>query len=56
LTIVYRLLFIFYAESRSELGILPTNDEIYNKGYSLEMLRDLEQTRLSAKKAETATF
>ena len=46
LTIVYRLLFIFYAESRSELGILPTNDEVYNKGYSLEMLRDLEQVRL----------
>lgn len=46
LTLVYRLLFIFYAESRQELEILPTNDEVYNKGYSLEMLRDLEQVNL----------
>lgn len=43
---VYRLLFLFYAESRDELDILPTNDEIYQKGYSLEMLRDLEQVPL----------
>jgi len=56
LTIVYRLLFIFYAESRSELGILPTNDEIYNKGYSLEMLRDLEQTRLISEESRNGYF
>ena len=43
---VYRLLFLFYAESRDELDILPTDDEIYQKGYSLEMLRDLEQVPL----------
>jgi len=46
LRIVYRMLFIFYAESREDLDILPTNDPIYNKGYSLEMLRDLEQVPL----------
>lgn len=46
LTIVYRLLFVFYAESRDELEILPTRDPIYQHGYSLEMLRDLEQVRL----------
>jgi len=46
LTIIYRLLFIFYAESRDDLDILPSNDPIYNKGYSLEMLRDLEQVPL----------
>ena len=46
LTIIYRLLFIFYAESREDLDILPSNDPIYNKGYSLEMLRDLEQVPL----------
>jgi len=43
LRIIYRLLFIFYAESREDLDILPSNDSIYNRGYSLEMLRDLEQ-------------
>lgn len=46
LSIVYRLLFVFYAESRSDLEILPISDSIYQKGYSLEMLRDLEQTQL----------
>ncbi|MBS1636195.1 MAG: hypothetical protein JST26_09780 [Bacteroidetes bacterium] len=46
LRIIYRLLFIFYAESREDLDILPSNDQIYNKGYSLEMLRDLEQVPL----------
>jgi len=46
LNIIYRLLFVFYAESREDLDILPSNDSIYNKGYSLEMLRDLEQVPL----------
>jgi len=46
LSIIYRLLFIFYAESRGDLEILPINDSVYQKGYSLEMLRDLEQTKL----------
>lgn len=56
LTIVYRLLFIFYAESRSELEILPTSDEIYKQGYSLEMLRDLEQTRLNSQQSRDGYF
>jgi hypothetical protein len=47
LTLVYRLLFLFYAEARSDLDILPVRDETYLKGYSLEMLRDLEQAKLS---------
>lgn len=46
LKIIYRLLFIFYAESREDLDILPSNDSTYQKGYSLEMLRDLEQVPL----------
>jgi hypothetical protein len=46
LTFIYRMLFIFYAESREDLDILPANDPIYTKGYSLEMLRDLEQVPL----------
>lgn len=33
----FRLLVIFYAEAR---GILPTENEFYRKGYSLEGLRD----------------
>ena len=37
---------MFYAESRSDLDILPISDQVYQRGYSLEMLRDLEQTQL----------
>ena len=46
LNIIYRLLFVFYAESRPDLDILPISDQVYQRGYSLEMLRDLEQTQL----------
>lgn len=56
LTIVYRLLFIFYAESRSELEILPVNDAVYNRGYSLESLRDLEQVRLISQESRNGYF
>ena len=38
---MYRLLFLFYIESRPELGYASMNNEIYLKGYSLEHLRDL---------------
>lgn len=48
LTIVYRLLFIFFAESRPDLKILPMDDEVYRLGYSLDMLRDMECKRLNA--------
>ena len=54
--IVYRLLFIFYAESRDELEILPTNDEVYNQGYSLEKLRDLEKVPLLSQSTRDGYF
>ncbi len=56
LTIVYRLLFILFAESRPELEILPTGDEVYKKGYSFEMLRDLEQVQLRTNESITGYF
>ncbi len=56
LRIIYRLLFIFYAESREELDILPSNDQIYNRGYSLEMLRDLEQVPLYSENSLNGYF
>ena len=56
LTIVYRLLFLFYAESRTELEILPVGDEVYQRGYSLEMLRDLEQVRLISEESKRGYF
>ncbi|MHB0756250.1 Eco57I restriction-modification methylase domain-containing protein [Polaribacter sp. M15] len=56
LSIVYRLLFVFYAESRADLDILPISDSVYQKGYSLEMLRDLEQTPLQTDHAANGYF
>lgn len=56
LTIIYRLLFIFYAESRQDLTILPTADGTYQKGYSLEMLRDLEQVPLHSDTSRNGYF
>lgn len=43
---MYRLLFLFYIEARPELGYAPIDSESYLKGYSVEHLRELEQTPL----------
>lgn len=56
LTIIYRLLFLFYAESRGELEILPVDDEVYKRGYSLESLRDLEMVRLNSDASRNGYF
>ena len=39
---MYRLLFLFYIESRPELGFIPSKSQAFLKGYSLDNLRDLE--------------
>ena len=56
LTIIYRLLFLFYAESREELEILPLGDQVYKRGYSLESLRDLEMARLNSEESRNGYF
>lgn len=56
LNMVYRLLFLFYAESREDLDILPSNDDVYERGYSLEMLRDLEQVPLVTESSRNGYF
>lgn len=56
LTIIYRLLFLFYAESRDELEFLPVDDEVYKLGYSLESLRDLEMVRLNSDASRNGYF
>jgi len=56
LTYVYRLLFVFYAESREDLDILPSNDSVYQHGYSMEMLRDLEQVPLNTESSRDGFF
>ena len=56
LTLVYRLLFLFYAEAREDLEILPVRDAVYQKGYSLEMLRDLEMVPLTTESSRNGHF
>jgi len=56
LSYVYRLLFLFYAEAREDLDILPSNDDNYTHGYSLEMLRDLEQVPLNSASSQNGYF
>ncbi|MBI4783033.1 MAG: class I SAM-dependent DNA methyltransferase [Oscillatoriophycideae cyanobacterium NC_groundwater_1537_Pr4_S-0.65um_50_18] len=53
---VYRLLFVFYIEARPELGYVPMGSDVYREGYSLETLRDLEQTELLTSEDEAGYF
>ncbi|MDQ0231778.1 Eco57I restriction-modification methylase domain-containing protein [Metabacillus malikii] len=57
LTYLYRLLFLFYAESRSEeLNVVPMKSEEYRLGYSLETLRELEQAPLTTEASREGYF
>lgn len=57
LTYLYRLLFLFYAESRSEeLDVVPMKSEEYRLGYSLESLRELEQVPLTTEAARNSYY
>jgi hypothetical protein len=38
---LYRILFLLYAEASPELGVLPVGATEYDKGYSLDRLREL---------------
>lgn len=53
---MYRLLFLFYIESRPELGYAPIDAEAYLKGYSVEHLRQLEQTPLTTPEAQDGFY
>jgi hypothetical protein len=57
LTYLYRLLFLFYAEARGgELDVVPMKSDAYRTGYSLEALRDLEQSPLTTPQAQNGYF
>lgn len=57
LTWLYRLLFLFYVEARSEeLGAVPMQSDTYRKGYSLEGLRDLELVPLHSEKTQNGFY
>ena len=57
LRMVYRLLLMFYIEARPELGYVPIGkSEVYQKGYSLESLRDLELKKLTTDQSRSGTY
>ncbi|NVK41175.1 MAG: hypothetical protein HWE39_08015 [Oceanospirillaceae bacterium] len=53
---MYRMLFLFYIEARPELGYLPTGDETWRLGYSLDSLRDLEMVRLTTEESRQGRY
>lgn len=53
---MYRLLFLFYIEARSELGYAPVISDTYLKGYSLEHLRELEMVPLLSDDARNGRY
>ena len=52
---LYRLIVLLYAESRPELGILPTDYDAYMAGYSLDRLRALVDIDLPDDRSRNGT-
>ena len=46
LRFLYRILFLLYAEASPELGVLPVGEQAYERGYSIDRLRELTLTEL----------
>src|SRR5699024_1668119 len=55
LRFLYRILFLLYAEASPELGVLPAGDSVYERGYSLDRLRDLALVSLDEPRSREGT-
>ncbi len=55
LRFLYRILFLLYAEASPELAVLPAGAPEYDRGYSLDRLRELVQVPLVSQHARTGT-
>jgi hypothetical protein len=55
LRFLYRILFLLYAEASPELGVLPVGDPNYERGYSLDRLRELTLTELVTPRGRSGT-
>ncbi|MEV7989043.1 class I SAM-dependent DNA methyltransferase [Micromonospora sp. NPDC085948] len=55
LRFLYRILFLLYAEASPELGVLPVGAPEYDRGYSLDRLRELVQVELATPHARAGT-
>ena len=53
---MYRLLFLFYIESRPDLGYAPMGSDVYRLGYSLESLRDMDTAELGSEEDKEGTY
>jgi hypothetical protein len=55
LRFLYRILFLLYAEASPELAVLPVGDPAYERGYSVDRLRELTLTDLVTPRARNGT-
>lgn len=55
LRLLYRILFLLYAEASPELAVLPVGDPAYECGYSIDRLRELTLTELVSPRARAGT-
>lgn len=55
LRFLYRILFLLYAEATPELSVAPAGDPTYERGYSLDRLRELLPVDLITQRARTGT-
>ncbi|WP_043496462.1 hypothetical protein [Georgenia sp. SUBG003] len=55
LRFLYRILFLLYAEASPEMGVLPNGASEYERGYSLDRLRDLTLVELTSPRAKEST-
>lgn len=54
---MYRILFMLFIEAREELGFAPMKSDVYQKGYSLEGVRDVcENVREVSAEAENGYY
>ncbi|NLU64267.1 class I SAM-dependent DNA methyltransferase [Rhodococcus sp. HNM0563] len=55
LRFLYRILFLLYAEATPELSVVPAGDPTYERGYSLDRLRELLPVELVTPHAQSGT-
>ncbi|GBF17240.1 hypothetical protein Br6_04646 [Rhodococcus sp. Br-6] len=55
LRFLYRILFLLYAEASPELSVVPVGVDAYERGYSLDRLRELTLVELAGPRAQSGT-
>ena len=55
LRFLYRILFLLYAEATPDLSVVPAGDPTYERGYSLDRLRELLPVELTTQRATNGT-